>query len=128
IKLISVAVSLDTGVCDAQLRRFNEQAASLGGGVAVINVTMDLPFAISRFCSTAGIDRVSTLSDHRHASFGENYGVLIKDLRLLARSIFVADAYNNITHVEIVPEATGSVDFEAALKAVKELVAKGKAA
>lgn len=128
IKLISVAVSLDTGVCDAQLRRFNEQAASLDSGVAVINVTMDLPFAISRFCSTAGIDRVSTLSDHRHASFGENYGVLIKDLRLLARSIFVADAYNNITHVEIVPEATGSVDFEAALKAVKELVAKGKAA
>jgi len=128
IKLISVAVSLDTGVCDSQLRRFNEQAASMGEGVAVINVTMDLPFAIKRFCTTAGIDRVTTLSDHRHASFGENYGLLIKDLRLLARAIFVADAYNNITHAEIVPEATDSVDFEGALKAVRALVEKGKAA
>lgn len=128
IKLISVAVSLDTGVCDTQLRRFNEQAASLGKEVAIINVTMDLPFAIKRFCSTAGIDRVTTLSDHRRASFGENYGVLIKDLRLLARAIFVADAFNNITYAQIVPEATDNVNFEEALRAVRDLIAKGKAA
>lgn len=128
VKLISVAVSLDTSVCDTQLRKFNEQAASLGDKIAVLNVTMDLPFAIKRFCSTAGIDRVTTLSDHRHASFGENYGVLIKELRLLARGIFVADAYNNITYAQIVPEATDNVNFEEALKAVRALVAKGKAA
>ena len=128
IKLISVAVSLDTGVCDSQLRRFNEQAVSLGKDVVVLNVTMDLPFAIKRFCSTAGIDRVTSLSDHRDALFGENYGVLIKDLRLLARAIFVVDSRDTIAYAEIVPEATDSVDFEGSLKAVKELVAKGQAA
>ena len=128
IKLISVAVSLDTGVCDSQLRRFNEQAVSLGKDVVVLNVTMDLPFAIKRFCSSAGIDRVTSLSDHKDASFGENYGVLIKDLRLLARAIFVVDSRDTIAYAEIVPEATDSVDFEGSLKAVKELVAKGQAA
>ena len=128
IKLISVAVSLDTGVCDSQLRRFNEQAISLGKDVVVLNVTMDLPFAIKRFCSSAGIDRVTSLSDHKNASFGENYGVLIKDLRLLARAIFVVDSRDTIAYAEIVPEATDSVDFEGALKAVKELIAKGQAA
>ena len=128
IKLVSVAVSLDTGVCDSQLRRFNEQAVSLGKDVVVLNVTMDLPFAIKRFCSTAGIDRVTSLSDHRNASFGENYGVLIKDLRLLARAIFVIDSRDTIAYAEIVPEATDSVDFEGSLKAVKELIAKGQAA
>lgn len=128
VKLISVAVSLDTSVCDAQLRRFNEQASSLGENVVVINVTMDLPFAVKRFCSTNGIERVVALSDHKYASFGDNYGVLIKEHRLLARAVFIADAYNNIAYAEIVPEATGSVSFEAALKALKDLLAKGKAA
>lgn len=128
IKLISVAVSLDTSVCDTQLRKFNEKAASLGKDVAVLNVTMDLPFAVKRFCSINGIEGVSALSDHKYASFGENFGVLIKEHRLLARAVFVADAYNNVTYAEIVPEATSSVDFDAALKAVADLVAKGKAA
>lgn len=128
VKLISVAVSLDTSVCDTQLRRFNEKAASLGKDVAVLNVTMDLPFAIKKFCSTNGIERVHALSDHKYASFGDNYGVLIKEHRLLARSVFIADAYNNIVYAEIVPEATSSVDFDAALKALSDHLAKGKAA
>lgn len=128
VKLISVAVSVDTSVCDAQLRKFNEQAASLGKDVVVLNVTMDLPFALKRFCGTAGIDRAVALSDHRHASFGENYGVLMKDLRLLARAVFVADADNRLAYVEIVPEATKDVNFESALKAAREIVSKGKAA
>jgi len=128
IKLISVAVSLDTGVCDSQIRRFNEQAVSLGKDVVVLNVTMDLPFAIKRFCSAAGIDRVVSLSDHKLASFGENYGVLIKDLRLLARAIFVVDSKDRIAYAEIVQEATDNVNFEGSLKAVKELVTKGQAA
>lgn len=128
VKLISVAVSVDTSVCDAQLRKFNEQAASLGKDVVVLNVTMDLPFALKRFCGTAGIDRAIALSDYRYGSFGENYGVLAKDLRLLARSVFVADANDTLTYVEIVPEATHDVNFEKALKAAAQLVSKGKAA
>lgn len=128
VKLISVAVSVDTGPCDRQIRRFNEQAAAMGKDVAVLNVTMDLPFALKRFCGAAGIERVTTLSDHRRASFGEDYGVLMKDLRLLARSVFVADAHNNLSYAEIVPESANDIDFENALKAVSELVRKGKAA
>ena len=128
VKLISVAVSVDTSVCDAQLRRFNEQAASEGKDVVVMNVTVDLPFALKRFCGTAGIDRAVALSDYRHASFGENYGVLMKGLRLLARSVFVADARNTLTYVEIVPEATHDVNFEGAIKAARKIVSGGKAA
>ena len=128
VKLISVAVSIDTSVCDQQLRSFNEKAASLGNGVAVLNVTMDLPFALKRFCSTAGRDRAKALSDFRYASFGENYGVLMKELRFLARAVFVVDAKDNIAYSEIVSEATHSVNFENALKAATELIAKGKAA
>lgn len=128
VKLFSITTSLDTSVCSTQARTFNERAAQLSRDVVVINVSMDLPFAIDRFCSTQGIDRVQTLSDHRYASFGENYGVLIKELRLLARSVFVVDVYNNITYVEVVPEATNSVNFDRALEEVTRLVLKGKAA
>lgn len=123
-KIISVTPSLDTPVCDAQARRFNQEAAKLPGDVAVINISMDLPFAISRFCSSAGIDKVQTLSDHRDASFGMGYGVLIKELRLLARSIFVIDSNDVIRHIEIVKEVTGTVDFDAALKAAEGLLAR----
>lgn len=124
IKLISVTPSLDTPVCDMQARKFNEDGAKLGANVEVLNVSMDLPFAIGRFCSAAGIDRVKTLSDHRDASFGTAYGVLIKELRLLARAVFVIDAGGIIRHVEIVPEITASVDFDKALKVTAELAAK----
>lgn len=122
-KIISVTPSLDTPVCDAQARRFNQEAARLPG-VAIINISMDLPFAISRFCTTAGIENIQTLSDHRDASFGMNYGVLIKELRLLARSIFVIDAGDVIRHFELVKEVTSSVDFDAAFKAAEGLLAK----
>ncbi len=123
-KLISVALSLDTPVCDSQARKFNEEALSLPSGIAVINITMDLPFAISRFCETAGIERIRTFSDYRYASFGNAYGVLIKELRLLARSVFLIDADNKIRYIEIVPEATRNVDFSAALQAANRLFAK----
>ena len=122
VKLISVTPSLDTGVCDHQLRKFNADAAALSDGVSVINMSMDLPFAIDRFCSTAGIDRVQTYSDHRDASFGTAYGVLVKELRLLARSVFVIDREDRIAYVEIVPEITHEVDFERALKAAGALL------
>lgn len=121
IKVISVTPSLDTPVCDMQARRFNQEAANLPDNVVVLNISMDLPFAISRFCATAGIDKVKTFSDHRDASFGAAYGVLTKELRLLARSIFIIDKDNIIKYAEIVPELTNHPDYEKALGIVKKL-------
>jgi thiol peroxidase len=120
-KIISVTPSLDTPVCDMQARRFNQEAGNLPESVAVLNISMDLPFAIGRFCTHAGIDRAKALSDHRDASFGLSYGVLIKELRLLARSIFIVDKDNVIRHIEIVPELTNHPDYDAALATVKKL-------
>jgi thiol peroxidase len=117
--LISVTPSLDTPVCDMQARRFNEEAAKLGDDVAVLNISVDLPFAIERFCAAAGIDRVEALSDHRDASFGEAYGVLMKELRLLARAIFIIDTEGTIRYAEVVPEITEHPDYEGALKALQ---------
>jgi len=119
--LISVVPSLDTGVCDAQTRRFNEAAAGLGENVVILTVSMDLPFAQARWCGAAGVDQVVTLSDHRTGAFGEAYGVLIKELRLLTRAIFVVDTEGVIRHVEIVGEVTNHPNYEAALAAVAEL-------
>ena len=122
IKVISVTPSLDTPVCDLQIHWFNEDAANQPADVAVLNISMDLPFAIKRFCATGGIDRAEALSDHRDASFGTNWGVLMKELRLLARSIFVVDRENVIRYVQIVPEQTTEPDYEAALNALKSLM------
>lgn len=128
IKVISVTPSLDTPVCDLQLRRFNHEAASLPQDVAVINISMDLPFAISRFCTAAEIERARALSDHREASFGAAYGVLIKELRLLARSIFVIDKNNIVRYKEIVPEQSSHPDYDKALEALGKLIEVAKAA
>ena len=123
VKLISITPSLDTPVCDAQARRFNIEAAKLPDSCVVINVSMDLPFAISRFCAAAGIERIKTLSDHREASFGIAYGVLVKELRLLARSVFVIDAKDMVRYVEVVPEITNHPDYEKALDEARKLLA-----
>jgi thioredoxin-dependent peroxiredoxin len=120
IKLISVTPSLDTPVCDLQLRRFNTEAANLPGDVMVLNVSMDLPFAIARFCTSAGIDRAKALSDYRDAAFGLAYGVLIKEMRLLARAIFLLDRTDVIRYIEIVPEITNHPDYEKAVAAAKQ--------
>ncbi len=122
VKLISATPSLDTPVCDMQARRFNQEAAKLPDSVVVINISMDLPFAISRFCTSAGIDKIKTLSDHREASFGNSYGILIKELRLLARSIFIIDKDDIIKYIEIVPEITNHPDYEKAIEEVKKYV------
>lgn len=121
VRVFSVVPSLDTGVCDAQTRKFNEAAAELGDDVVIYTVSMDLPFAQKRWCGAAGVDAVKTVSDHREASFGEAYGVHIKELRLLTRAVFVVDADGNVTYVEYVPEATDHPDYEAAIDAVKQL-------
>ncbi len=128
IKVISVTPSLDTPVCDLQLRRFNHEAADLPKDVVVLNISMDLPFAISRFCTTASIDKAKALSDHRDAVFGTAYGVLIKELRLLARSIFIVDKDNTIRYKEIVREQTTHPDYDKALDALRQLVGLAKAA
>jgi thiol peroxidase len=120
-KIISVTPSLDTPVCDLQLRRFNAEAVKMSADTVVLNISMDLPFAISRFCTGAGIDRVKALSDHREASFGAAYGVLIKELRLLARAVFVIDKNDVIRYVEIVPEITNQPDYDKALGAASKL-------
>jgi thiol peroxidase len=119
--IIASVPSLDTAVCDLETRKFNEKAAQLGGDVVVLTISMDLPFAQKRWCGAAGIKNVQTLSDHRDASFGRAYGVLIKDLRLLARAVFVVDKKGVVRHLQIVPEIATEPDYDAVLKAVKEL-------
>ena len=119
--LISVVPSLDTPVCDVQTRQFNEAAAAMGENVVVLTVSMDLPFAQARWCGAAGVDQVVTLSDHREASFGAAYGVLIKELRLLARAVFVVDAEGVLRYAEVVPEIANHPDYNAALAVVTGL-------
>jgi thiol peroxidase len=122
IKIISVTPSLDTPVCDMQARRFNQEASALGDDVVVLNISMDLPFAISRFCTAAGINKIKVLSDHRDASFGTAYGVLVKELRLLARSIFVLNKNDVVSYREIVTELTSPPDFVCPLAMAKKLI------
>jgi thiol peroxidase len=119
--VISSVPSLDTSVCDIETRRFNEEAGKLGGDVVVLTISMDLPFAQKRWCGAAGVKNVQTLSDHRDASFGKAYGVLIKDLRLLAKAVFVVDKKGIVRYVQIVPEIATEPDYDAVLKAVKGL-------
>ena len=113
--------SLDTPVCDTEVRNFNEHATALGDDVTVLAISMDLPFAQKRWCGTAGVKNVRTLSDHRSGRFGKAYGVLIEKLRLLARAVFVVDQQGVIRYIEIVDELTNEPDYEAALKAVQEV-------
>ena len=117
--ILSVVPSLDTEVCDLQTRRFNSEAAGLGAGVRILTISCDLPFAQARWCGAVGATQLETLSDHRDLSFGTAYGVVIKELRLLARSIFVVNKDGVVTHSEIVPEVTHEVIFEAALAAAR---------
>ncbi|SNV64585.1 thiol peroxidase [Veillonella rodentium] len=119
VKVISVVPSLDTGVCDAQTRWFNQDATSLSDDVVVLTISMDLPFAQKRWCGAAGVDKVVTLSDHKDTSFGEHYGFLIEELRLLSRGVVVINKDNKVTYVEYVPEVTQAVNFDAALEAIK---------
>jgi thiol peroxidase len=119
--IISSFPSLDTSVCDIMTRRFNEEAVALGEDVVVLAISMDLPFAQNRWCVAADVKNVNVLSDHRTASFGQAYGVLIKDLRLLARAVFVVDKKGIVRYTQIVDELTNEPDYDAALQVVREL-------
>jgi thiol peroxidase len=121
ICVISSVPSLDTPVCDMETRRFNQEAESLGRDVKILTVSMDLPFAQKRWCGAAGVDHVVTLSDHRDAAFGMAYGVLIKELRLLARAVFIIDREGVIRYIQLVKELTQEPDYDAVLSALKEI-------
>ena len=110
--------SLDTPVCDAETRRFNEEAAGLGD-VKIYTVSTDLPFAQKRWCGAAGVEQVQTLSDHKTGAFGEAWGVMIPALRIHSRAVFVVDGGNNITYAEYVPEVADHPNYDAALAAAK---------
>lgn len=121
VRIFSVVPSLDTPVCDAQTKRFEEAAGGLPE-VSIYTVSMDLPFAQKRFCGNFGLKNINMLSDHRTGSFGENYGTLIPDLRIESRAIFVVDKDNILRHVEYVPQVGEHPNYEAALSAARKLI------
>jgi thioredoxin-dependent peroxiredoxin len=123
VKIIAAIPSIDTPVCDAETRRFNEEAGKLPGDVQVLTISMDLPFAQQRWCGAAGIDKVTTVSDWRAAEFGQKYGALIKELHLLTRAVFVIDKNDNVVHAEYVKEVANQPDFDAALDAARKAAA-----
>lgn len=118
VRIFSVVPSLDTPVCDAQTKRFNEESGKLPN-VKIYTFSMDLPFAQKRWCGAFGVDHITMVSDHRDGSFGEAYGTLIKDLRILSRAIFVVDSHNKLRYVEYVKEVGDHPNYEAALAAAK---------
>ena len=120
--VISSVPSLDTPVCDTSTRRFNEEATALGSDVVVLTISMDLPFAQARWCGAAGVTNVKTLSDYKDAAFGLNYGLLIKELRLLARAVFVIDKDGKIQYVELVKEIAEEPDYDAVVSVLKKLM------
>lgn len=122
IKVISAVPSLDTPVCDMETRRFNQEAAGLPENVVVLTISLDLPFAQKRWCGAAGVDRVTTLSDYQERSFASAYGIMIKELKLLARAVFVIDADDTVRYIQIVPEVTSEPDYAAVMAAVRAIL------
>ncbi|MBN1788273.1 MAG: thiol peroxidase [Sedimentisphaerales bacterium] len=120
--IISCVPSLDTSICDIMTRKFNTQAAHLGKDVVVLAISMDLPFGQNRWCIAADVKNVFVYSDHREASFGHAYGVLIKELRLLARAVFIVDKNGFVRYEYIVPEITHEPDYDHVLREVKKLL------
>ena len=122
VVIVSSVPSLDTPTCDMETRRFNTEAAGLGDNVVILTVSTDLPFAQKRWCGAAGVDKVKTLSDHRETAFGLSYGVLIKELRLLARTIFILDKNGVVQYVQLVKEVSKEPDYAAVIAAAKKLM------
>lgn len=123
--IVSSVPSLDTPVCDLETKRFNREAEKLGEDIGVLTISMDLPFAQKRWCGAADVKNVQTLSDHKDGSFGIAYGVLIKELRLLARAIFVIDDTGIVRYIQIVDDITNEPNYEEVLNAAKRLINKG---
>ncbi len=121
ILVIASVPSLDTPVCDLETRRFNDEAAHLGADIEMVTISMDLPFAQKRWCGAAGVERVKTLSDHREAAFGQAYGVLLKELRLLARAVFIVDREGTVQYAQLVKEVTNEPNYEEVLQALGKI-------
>ena len=119
--ILSVVRSLDTGICDLQSKRFNQEAQKLGNDVVILTISMDLPFAQKRWCGATASDKIKTLSDYRDASFGEAYGVLVKKERLLTRAIFVVDTTGTLQYKQICPEIAKEPNYDEALAALKKI-------
>jgi thiol peroxidase len=120
--VILTVPSLDTQVCDLETKRFNNEAKKLGSDVVILTVSMDLPFAQKRWCEEADVKNVQLLSDHKEGSLGKAYGVLIKELRLLARTVFVVDKDGKVRYIQFVKETSEEPDYEEVLDAVKKLI------
>lgn len=121
VRVIVAVASLNTPVCDMEVKRFNEEANSMGEDVVVLTLSMDLPFAQKNWCAAANCERVETLSDHRDADFGKKYGILIKELRLLARTVFIVDKEGKIAYKQLVSEVTDEPEYEEVLEKIKSL-------
>ena len=119
-KVLSIVPSVDTGICDAQTRQFNQSLSDMENTV-VLTVSCDLPFAQKRWCGASGIENALLLSDSYDQSFGNAYGVLMEEWHLLARAVIVANEQNEITYVEYLDNVNSHPDYEAAINAVKEL-------
>ena len=124
IKVLSSFPSLDTPVCDLQVKEFNKRAATLSSDVAVIGISKDLPFAQKRFCQENNIKNEVVLSDYKTSSFGINYGLLIKELNLLARAVHIIDKNNTLRYSQVVPELTTPPDYEDVVRALQEVIKK----
>jgi thioredoxin-dependent peroxiredoxin len=120
--LVSVVPSLDTPVCSTQTKVFSERLAAYGDDVAAYTVSLDLPFAQARWCGAEGVENMQTLSDYQDRSFGTSWGILVDEIKLLARAVFVLDADHKVTYVEIVPEISDEPMYEPALAALDALV------
>jgi thiol peroxidase len=119
--LISVVPSLDTGVCSLQTKRFNEEAVKLPKNITILTISNDLPFAQKRFCKVENVDQVRVLSDSVWRNFGENYGLIIKDMGLLTRAIFIIDNQGTVKYKELVENISQHPNYESALAAVKDI-------
>lgn len=123
VKVLAIYPSIDTGICAAQNRKFNELATKMSDDIVVLSVSCDLPFAQSRFCAAEGLKNVVTLSDHKTTDFGLKYGFLIEELRLLARGTVIIDKNDTVQYVEFVPEIATEPNYDAAMAVINKLKA-----
>jgi thiol peroxidase len=121
IVIISTVPSIDTQICDIETKRFNNEARNLGNDVVILTISMDLPFAQKRWCQETGVKNVHLLSDHRDGELGIKYGVLIKELRLLARTVFVIDVNGRVQYIQYVKETASEPDYDEVLETIKKL-------
>ncbi len=119
VRIVGSLPSLNTAVCDRETKRFNSEAGSLGGDVAILMVSMDLPWTLNQWCAAAGVEQVITLSDHKNSEFGKKYGVFIKELRIFRRAVFVLDRSGKVVYVEYTPSLGDEPDYSLVLEAAR---------